>query len=239
MNQTGMQARLSEELVQKRKKNMTREPDRVDRKMPLGVHLGDVITLDETPFVLAAGQLFLACPKGGLMVKAIGYYDFQGIKYYRIYLDQPCNDDSYFLTLGLDDKGEVVETILYKESFEIYPQDDGEWAEWIEEYNGHIGHYQLSLPDGPQYTRIFESDGEDAPDWIAPVEFEEKITDDSYLTCVLKVQHASMLYGRGVITESKTIVSEYVWAEKQEYEDGAMIVVSVGVLIEPTFLINI
>jgi hypothetical protein len=131
-----------------------------------------------------------------------------------------------------------VETIFFKESYEIYPQNDAEWAEWIEENEGHIGHYQLTLPTETQYTRIFQSDDDNAPDWIGPVEFEEKITDDPYLTSVVKVQHSSMLYGRGLITNGGT-VSEYVWAEKQEYEDGAMIVVSVGVLIEPTFLIKI
>jgi hypothetical protein len=34
-------------------------------------------------------------------------------------------------------------------------------------------------------------------------------------------------------------VSEFVWAEKQEYEAGAMVVVSIGVPVEPTFIIKI
>jgi hypothetical protein len=108
----------------------------------------------------------------------------------------------------------------------------------VEENEGHIGHYRLTLPDGPEYTRIFESDDDHAPDWIAPVEFEEKITDDPYLAYITKIMHASMLYGRGLLTSGGT-VSEYVWAEKEEYEDGAMIVVSIGVAVEPTFIIKI
>ena len=238
MSQMGMLARLSDDLIQDNKKRLTREKERVDRKMPLGVRLGDVITLDSTPFVLAAGQLLVECPEGALTVKAIGYYDFQGIKYYRIYLDHPLNDDSYFITLGLDKNGEVQETIFFRECYELYPQNEAEWAEWLEEGAGHIGHYRLNLPDGTAYTRIFESDDENAPDWIAPVEFEEKVTDDAYLTYITKIEHASMLYGRGLIT-SGGVVSEYVWSEKQEYEDGAMVVVSIGVPVEPTFVIKI
>ena len=115
-----------------------KKKDAVDRDLPLGLHLGAKITLDETAFLLHGGELKFGFPGREQLVRAYGRIELSGPVAHRLYLESESEGQS-LLELVTDEHGHLEETRLFCSLDTVYPQDADEWDFWLNPSDGSIG----------------------------------------------------------------------------------------------------
>ncbi len=199
----------------------------VDHDLPLGLHIGGKIELDETGFLLHGDALKFGFPGKTQLIRAYGHIKLNGPVAHRFYLESE-SDEQSMLELVVGPEGNLEETRLFSSLDTIYPADNDEWDFWLSSVDGSIGLSQFETRDGTLYDRAWSDS--DAP-YVPPVEFAENVFLDSHGQDQAQVQHAAMLYGRWV-SEADDF-AEYTLLSAEEHQDGACVHILVGIDFNP------
>ncbi len=199
----------------------------VDRDLPLGLHIGSKITLDETAFLLHGMDFKFDFPGKEQLVRAYGRIELSGPVAHRFYLESETEAQS-LLELVTDAQGNLEETRLFSSLDTVYPQDAEEWDFWLNPSDGSIGLSCFETKDGTAYDRAW---GEGEPPYEPPVEFGETVYLDCHGETRTEVKHAAMLYGRW-ISEADDL-AEYTLLSAEEHADGACVQILVGIDFNP------
>jgi len=199
----------------------------IDTSLPLQIHLGSCLILDQTPFLIHGKAITQTRPGSESLVFAYGRIDLGESVVHRFYLESGTDpDDKSVLQVVVGD--EIEECRLFASLDEVYPESAEEWNFWIGEEDGYIGLPAFEDKQGRLYDRVW-GDGEGR---IAPSEFTETLYLDRFGEKRATVAHASMLYGRWIDEESE--MAEYILASREEHTDGsALIQLSSGIDVIP------
>ena len=193
---------------------------------PLNLRMDATVRFDPTVFIIAGESLKIQCPEGDSMVTAIGSFKLFQAQYYRFYLKNLDDDESY-LQLAVEN-GNVSECLLYRTIDEVFP-GPGEWFVWLNKRTGLIGYRDFHTPDETNYQRVFMAEG---ADYIDPMSYQESVFAKEVR---FSVRHEAMLYGRFVETGGDP-VAEYLTVSKEEDDEGALVRISAGVEVNPVSL---
>jgi hypothetical protein len=208
-----------------------------ENKLPLGIHIGGKIQLEQTSFLLGRkGEipLQLESPGKELIVIAYGQIKYDNANVYRIYLESVDSSKEAMLQI-VEEDGNIAEIRLFRTIDEIYPTDEDEWDFWLAEADGYIGLNEFSLkeedfPDSipPSYLRVW---GEDSQFRVKPLEWKEFLRSAQDESRIIQITHQLMLYGRWVNEDND--IAEYVLLDMEESSDEACVNVFLGIEIEP------
>ncbi len=215
-----------------------KEPD-----YPLGLHQNAILRFDPTDFILAAENFKIGLPSGDISVMAIGEFNCLGTSFHRAYL-KDLNDEEWILQVAHTMAGpaqrdeparrrmaaagkQELEVILFQTIDEVYPDD---WDLWLNEKTGLIGYKDFHSPDQVEYYRVFQNPG---PDWASPIEFRECVRG-----CGEKffINHAMMLYSRGVQAAAGEELTEYLLVSREEDDEGVLVRIMAGMQVSPMSL---
>lgn len=204
---------------------------RIDEHLPLGLKLGGLVAVEETPFILLASQgLLVTCPQGNLAIKAYGTYELSGCRVHRFYLE----DETTVIQVSTDARGAVIEEDLrlFQQFDEVNPASDEEWGFWLDEADGYIGYPTFESQDKTKsYTRLWGS----AEGRVDPLTYIEKIHTNPSGKDGLEESHEAMLYGRNIPGTSPAVV-ELMLLSAVQTRDSAWISIDVGCHLDPMFL---
>jgi len=217
-----------------------KEPERIDRNLPLGLRFGALVVIPETDFILGADNgLKVICPKGKGIVTAYGTFKLSPFVIHRFYLTFE-DDQVYMLQVVLGEDGEIEECKLLMPWDEVYPPDDDDeakafWDYWLSEKDGYIGYSVFQSNDKTLYSRTWEhtgpgvvvAKGEDDSviDRKPPVNFTETLYLDRFGQKTERVEYTGMMYGRQVNDD----VDEYLLVAVIEDSEGAAVRLQVGI----------
>lgn len=206
-------------------------------KLPLGIHLGGKIQIEQTSFLLGRkGEipLQLESPGKELIVIAYGQIKYDNAKIYRIYLESVDSSKEAILQI-VEEDGNISEVRLFRSIDEIYPADEDEWAFWLADDDGYIGLNEFSLkeddfPDStpPAYFRVW---GDESQYRVQPLEWIEFLHFAQDESQIMKITHQIMLYGRWVNEDND--IAEYALLDMEESSEEACVNVFLGIEIEP------
>jgi len=122
---------------------------------PSRFRVGMTLTLDPTPFLLAAGSTHLSSPPGAgetTSVEEVGRIgdDAPG-GLVRLYLP----GDRAMLQLHLGENNEPDECRYFALLDEVTPADEAEWGAWLDPQEGMIGWPEFQTKDGKLYARVW------------------------------------------------------------------------------------
>jgi len=210
--------------------NMLRDKLSGTAYKPALFRVGMVVTLDPTPFILAASSTKVALPAslsggGAISVERVGQVTDGQTTLHRLYLP----GDGGMIQLHLDAAGQPDECRYFVLLDEINPADDGEWGLWLDPGEGMIGWPAFDTRDGTTYARAWSP----GPSWIEPRRFTERIED---LQGATTRQQLAMLYARQTGAAAPSPTTEYVLVNTVEMPGQAWVEVHVGIDINPTAL---
>ena len=199
----------------------------IDTSLPLQIHLGSCLVLDQAPFLIHGEAITQARPAAESLVFAYGRMDLGESLVHRFYLESCVNPDEKSVLQVVVGEG-IEECRLFASLDEVYPETADEWAFWVGEEDGYIGLPAFEDKEGRHYDRAWGDD----EGRIAPAEFTETLYLDRFGEKTATVSHASMLYGRWIDEESE--MAEYILVSREEHTDGsALIQLSTGIDIIP------
>ena len=189
--------------------------------------VGMVLTVDLSPFILAAGATKVVPPDasadGRVTVAAVGRLDAAGLV--RLHLD----DRKGLFQLHLDAKGTPDECRYFSLIEEVAPADAGEWDVWLNPAEGMIGWPEFQTKDGKTYQRVWSPGGSR----IAPVAVEETITTAEGSETI---RQQAMLYGAPTGLAAPAPVTEYILVSAIERGGQAWVELRAGIDINPATL---
>ena len=199
----------------------------IDTSLPLQIHLGSSLVLDQTPFLIHGDAITQPQPGAESLVFAYGRMDLGESVAHRFYLESAADPEQKSVLQVVEGDG-IEECRLFASLDEVYPESADEWAFWIGDEDGYIGLPAFEDKQGRLYDRVW-GDGEGR---MAPNEFTETLYLDRFGEKTASVAHASMLYGRWIDEESE--MAEYILASREEHTDGsALIQLSTGIDVIP------
>ena len=201
----------------------------IDTSLPLQIHLGGSLVLDQTPFLIHGEAITQAPPPAECLVFAYGHMDLGESTAHRFYLES-CEDPQVkrVLQVVIGERDEVEECRLFASLDEVYPESAEDWDFWIGEEDGYIGLPTFEDKEGRTYDRAWGDD----EGRMAPAEFTETLYLDRFGEKQATVSHASMLYGRWI--DEASDMAEYVLISREEHTDSsAMIQLSTGIDVIP------
>lgn len=189
--------------------------------------VGMVLTVDLSPFILAAGATKVAPPDasgtGRMTVAAVGRLDVGD--FVRLHLD----DRKNLFQLHLDASGQPDECRYFTLIDEVAPADAGEWDVWLNPQDGMIGWPEFQTRDGKTYQRVWSPGGGK----IAPVATSEEIaTADGSESIRLQ----AMLYGAPTGLTAPAPATEYILVSAVERQGQAWVEIRAGIDINPATL---
>jgi hypothetical protein len=193
---------------------------------PSRFRLGMTLTLDPTPFVLAAGSTKVPTPPAAgqtVSVQAVGTLR-DGALLHRLYLDEPS-----FFQLHLGAAAIPDECRYFARIDQVTPADPNEWAFWLDETEGAIGWPQFQAKDGRLYDRVWSPGSARVP----PRRLEETMTTAEG-TQVRTLQ--AMLYAAPTGARPPAPATEYVLVAAVEAAGQAWIDICAGIDINPAAL---
>jgi hypothetical protein len=222
--------RKKEQITSARKGDLAR----IDNNLPLGIKINCMIGLDETKFILHGDLLKVQSPGGGKhTVTAAEKFRIGGLEMFRIYLESNDTGNSSLLQIGVDD-GSISGINLFRVYDEIYPANENEWDEWMNNENGLIGYrdFQITNDDGSvfEYQRMWGGDDE----YAEPFHFESTVACDPYGTSGMKMRSTGMIYYRDIadaFREFLFMAQETVLKDDGDI-DEAKIVLLIGIGLE-------
>lgn len=183
--------------------------------------VGMTVTIDPTPFVLAAAATKVRQPTVGgnaamAGVGAIGRMNAAETAFDRLYLPE---EQGFF---QLHRQGGAVDECRYFRSIDQFtPADESEWDFWLDPAEGMIGWPTFETKDGKQYQRVWQSGSRR----IEPYAFTEDVTDVDG-TRTRKIQ--AMLYAASTGMASPAPETEYILVALMEDGGQAWIEILAG-----------
>jgi len=195
--------------------------------VPSHFRVGMVMTVDLSPFILAAGATKVTPPDasadGRMTVAALGRIDATALV--RLHL----HDRKGLFQLHLDASGTPDECRYFSLLDEVTPADAGEWDVWLNPAEGMIGWPEFQTQDGKLYQRIW-SPGRGK---VMPLDMVEQIaTADGSETIRLK----SMLYAAPTGLAAPAPTTEYILVSAVERQGQAWVELRAGIDINPATL---
>lgn len=199
----------------------------IDSSLPLQIHIGSCLVLDQTPFLIHGEAITQAPPAPECLVFAYGQMNLGDSIVHRFYLES-CSDPDKKSVLQMVVGEAIEECRLFASLDEVYPDSAEDWEFWIGDEDGYIGLPTFEDKEGRAYDRVWGDD----EGRITPAELTETLYLDSFGDKKATVAHASMLYGRWIDEENE--MAEYILISREEHTDGsALIQISTGIDIIP------
>ncbi|MBP0445569.1 DUF2491 family protein [Roseomonas sp. SSH11] len=196
---------------------------------PSRFRLGTTLTIDPTPFLLAAGSTHVTAPPGAggrVSVTAIGRIGGGGPgSMLRLYLPE----GGAMLQLHLDAQGEASECRYFSLLDEIAPADEGEWGAWLDPAEGMIGWPEFQTRDGKLYGRVWAPGSSRVP----PRLLEEEVETPQGRRIV---RSQAMLYGASTGAAAPAPQTEYILVSAVEDGTQAWVEVRAGLDVNPASL---
>lgn len=193
-------------------------------QLPLGLHIGGVLTIDELDFKLIGARTNMTFPDdmATMVIKAYGkiVLDPQ-TTIHRFYTDA----DGYFFQVT-EENDEVVELLFFAPHDTVYPANEEDWELWKEEL---IGDETFETRDGEVYNRAMSEDYEGM---IDAFEFEEHMTEGDGDTFI--IEHTMMLYARYVDEVDDTI--EWLYVGVEDTGETAEVALYLGMNVDETMI---
>lgn len=193
---------------------------------PSRFRVGMTLTLDPSPFLLAAGATRLSAPaSAGQKVSVTAVGRIEPDRLVRLYLP----DGGAMLQLHLGPDGEPDECRYFAPLDEVTPTDESEWGAWLDPAEGMIGWPEFQTKDGKVYARAW------APgrSRIAPRALAEEVeTAQGRRT----VRSQAMLYAAPTGLAPPAPPTEYVLVAAVEDGGQAWVELRAGLDVSPASL---
>lgn len=201
----------------------------VDQSLPLNIHMGGSIALDQSPFLVYGDAITMDNPGRECLVSAYGTIEIMGSKVHRFYLESRENEENKAVLQIVEGDDGLEECRLFTSLDEIYPSNSEEWAFWMDETEGYIGWPVFEDKEGNQYERVWD---EEESGHVAPAEFTETVYLDRFGEATATINHTAMLYGRWIDEENE--VAEYMFLSAEQHsDDTALVQIFSGIDILP------
>ena len=192
--------------------------------------VGMVVTLDPTPFILAASSTKVALPAslsggGAISIERLGTVTDGQTTLHRLYLP----DGAGMIQLHLDAAGLPDECRYFMPLDEINPADEREWGLWLDPNEGMIGWPAFDTRDGMTYARAWAP----GQSWVEPRTLDEQLED---LQGTSTRRQIAMLYARQTGAAAPSPPTEYVLVMAIEQPGQAWVEVHAGIDINPSAL---
>lgn len=190
--------------------------------------VGMTISLDPTPFILAAKTMKVTPPPADaghlVSVAAVGTVRAAATTLYRLYLPE-----GGFFQLHLDAQGHPDECRYFSVIDEVTPANPDEWGFWLDSAEGAIGWPEFQTKDGKVYGRAW-SPGQGR---IAPNRLDETIATASGTTSAIS---QAMLYTAASGAPPPAPPAEYILVATIEQEGQAWVRIAAGMDVNPASL---
>ena len=192
--------------------------------------VGMAVTVDPTPFLLAAGATKVASPVPGgaggrVSIPEVGRVEGGGVDYARLYL--PERRGFFQLHLGPDNQPD--ECRFFSPLDEVAPADDAEWGAWLDPAEGMIGWPEFQTKDGKTYGRVWSpGDGR-----VEPRTLTETI---EAVGGARTVRRQAMLYAAPTGLAEPAPQTEYILVSAAEADGQAWVEVGAGIDVNPAAL---
>jgi hypothetical protein len=188
------------------------------------------LTLDPTPFILAAQATKVPVPDPGggnllVSVQAVGTVEVGASRLTRLYLEE----ESSFFQLHLAADGNPDECRFFGRIDEVSPADASEWAFWIDPAEGMIGWPEFQTKDGKIYPRAWAP----GTSRVAPQELAETVET---LGGRRSVRRHAMLYAAPTGSAAPAPETEYILVAAVEVDGQAWVEVHAGIDVNPAAL---
>ncbi|MFC0408687.1 DUF2491 family protein [Roseomonas elaeocarpi] len=193
---------------------------------PSQFRVGMTLTLDPTPFLLAAGATHLSSPADAgqtVSVTAVGRMERDALV--RLYLP----GDNAMLQLHLGSGGQPDECRYFAPLDEVAPADENEWGAWLDNNEGMIGWPEFQTKDGKVYARAW-SPGSTR---VAPRVLEETM-ETAQGSRVVRSQ--AMLYAAPTGLAEPAPATEYILVSAVEDGTQAWVEIRCGIDVNPASL---
>ncbi|MFC3125419.1 DUF2491 family protein [Pseudoroseomonas globiformis] len=196
---------------------------------PSRFRVGMTMTLDPTPFLLAAGATHVTQPAGiggRVSVEEVGRIggDAAG-GLVRLYLP----GDRAMLQLHLGPGNEPDECRYFAPLDEVTPADEAEWGVWLDPVEGMIGWSEFQTRDGKVYARIWSP----GPARVQPRALQEEVEGAGGGRTV---HHQAMLYGAPTNLDVPAPQTEYILVSAVEDAGQAWVEIRAGLDVNPASL---
>lgn len=196
---------------------------------PSRFRVGMTLTLDPTPFLLAAGSTHLSSPQGAgetISVEEVGRIggDAPG-GLVRLYLP----GDRAMLQLHLDANNQPNECRYFAPLDEVTPADEAEWGAWLDPREGMIGWPEFQTKDGKLYARAW-SPGQSR---VQPRQLVEEVESASGRRTITS---QAMLYAAPTGLAMPAPQTEYILVSAIEDSGHAWVEIRAGLDINPASL---
>jgi hypothetical protein len=201
-----------------------------EKYTPSHFRVGMTLTLDPTPFILAASTTKVPVPDPGggnllVSVQAVGTLETGTTRLTRLYLP----DQSSFFQLHLGADGNPDECRFFGRIDEVSPADLAEWAFWLDPAEGMIGWPEFQTKDGKTYPRAWTP----GTSRIAPQQLTENLAT---LSGTRSVQSQAMLYAAPTGAAAPAPETEYILVAAVEADGQAWVEVHAGIDVNPAAL---
>ncbi|KJB91552.1 DUF2491 family protein [Skermanella aerolata] len=193
--------------------------------------VGMTLTLDPTPFILAAGSTKVQEPTdvsaGGMLVSVamVSTVSDGAATLHRLYLPE----EKGFFQIHLNTAGQPDECRFFSLVDEVHPGSEDEWAFWLDPAEGMIGWPEFQTKDGKVYPRLWTPGASRVP----PRTLYENGTDVKGMTVRTL---STMLYAAPTGAADPAPATEYVMVSAIEQGGQAWVEVRAGIDVNPAAL---
>jgi len=193
--------------------------------------VGMTLTLDPTPFILAATSTKVTQPTdvsaGGMLVSVamVSTVSDGAATLHRLYLPE----EKGFFQIHLNTAGQPDECRFFSLVDEVHPGSEDEWAFWLDPAEGMIGWPEFQTKDGKVYPRLWAPGSSRVP----PRTLYENGTDVKGVT--VRTLN-TMLYAAPTGAADPAPGTEYIMVSAVEQGGQAWVEVHAGIDVNPAAL---
>ena len=190
--------------------------------------VGMTLTMDPTPFILAAGATKVPVPQATgssllVNVQSVGTLR-DGVVLDRLYLDERS-----FFQLHLDATGMPDECRYFGLVDEVTPATDEEWGFWLDPDEGMIGWPEFQTKDGKTYARAW-APGTSRAVPRSYTESQQTLGGEKVVKGVI------MLYAGPTGAKAPAPETEYILVSTIETDGQAWVAIHAGIDVNPAAL---
>jgi hypothetical protein len=193
--------------------------------------VGMTLTLDPTPFILAASSTKVLEPTdvsaGGMLVSVamVSTVSDGAATLHRLYLPE----EKGFFQIHLNTAGQPDECRFFSLVDEVHPGSEDEWAFWLDPAEGMIGWPEFQTKDGKVYPRLWTP----GSSRVQPRTLYENGTDVKGMTVRTL---STMLYAAPTGAADPAPATEYIMVSAIEQGGQAWVEVHAGIDVNPAAL---
>jgi Protein of unknown function (DUF2491) len=193
--------------------------------------VGMTLTLDPTPFILAASSTKVLEPTnvsaGGMLVSVamVSTVSDGAATLHRLYLPE----EKGFFQIHLNTAGQPDECRFFSLVDEVHPGSEDEWAFWLDPAEGMIGWPEFQTKDGKVYPRLWTP----GASRVQPRTLYENGTDVKGMTVRTLT---TMLYAAPTGAADPAPATEYIMVSAIEQSGQAWVEVHAGIDVNPAAL---